>query len=359
MSTVGEYFRSTLIRGIDEGIGGPGVVQSLQSTPSDGSLELMTGTVGPAGPEGEPCPAFRWEGDIADQAALTALASKLGPAQAGKAWRVLAGDSLVFWNGTGFDTFTEAFGAAGPDGDTCTVTLGTVDTGPAGSDLQATITGTPPNLRLDLTIPRGVQGSQGPAGGPGPIRNAPDYADGAHVDGAVPVWNTALGKWVPRAYPGIRGPWSIVEGTAWDGGAGFAPSQSNTSTSPNTVARLNVPAQDTDWRPIVHGGVTVQSTDDSTTFDERIDAEVRLGSASGQILALGTGVGAGIDVHCRFQPYFGARITPDSAVGVVPAGQPAVLHVVLRRAAGSSNYHYFMAGAQITCWARPVTTTTE
>lgn len=359
MSTVGEYFESTLIRGIDEGIGGAGVVQSLQGTPRDGSLELMTGTVGSAGPEGEPCRAFRWEGDIADQAALSALAPKLGPAQAGKAWRVLAGDSLVFWNGSGFDTFTEAFGAAGPDGESCTVTIGTVDTGPAGSDLRAAISGTPPNLRLDLTVPRGVQGRKGAAGGPGPLRNAPDYSNGTHVDRSIPVWDKAIGKWAPRPYPGIRGPWSMVEGVSWDGGAGFVASQNNVSTSPNTVGRLNIPAQDTDWRPIVTGGVIVESTDSGSAFDARIDAEVRIGSASGQIIALGTGVGAGIDAHCRFQPYYGARVTPGSSVGVVPAGQSAVLFVVLRRTANSSNYNYFMAGTQIACWARPVTSSTE
>ncbi|MFJ4656135.1 hypothetical protein ACIP5Y_33105 [Nocardia sp. NPDC088792] len=359
MSTVGEYFKSTLIRGIDEGIGAPGTVQSMQVTPADGSLELLTGTIGPKGPAGEPCRAFRWEGDIADQTALAALAPKLGPAQAGRAWRVVEGNTLVFWNGTGFDTFTDAFGAAGPDGDSCTVTIGTVETGPVGSDLQATVTGTAPNLRLDLRIPRGVDGLQGDPGGPGPIRKAPDYADGTHVDRAVPVWDKTIGKWSPRAYPGIRGPWSIVESQAWDGGPGYAPSQNNVSASPNTVARLNIPAQDTDWRPIITGGVVVQSTDGNSAFDSRIDAEVRVGSATGQIVALGSGIGAGIDGHCRFQPYFGTRVTPGSSVGVVPAGQSTTLYVALRRTANSSNYNYFLGGARITCWARPVTMSTE
>ncbi|MFI6042287.1 hypothetical protein ACIA8C_11670 [Nocardia sp. NPDC051321] len=356
MSTIGEYFQSTVIRGIDEGIGGRGLVQSLHGTPRDGSLELATGTVGDRGKQGEPAPAFRWEGDIADQAALDALAGKLGPAQAGKAWRMLptaqTSDTLVFWNGTSFDTFVDAFGAAGPDGQPCTVTIGTVDTGPIGSDLVATITGTAPNLTLNLTVPRGVKGRKGDQGGPGPIRQAPDYADGPHVDLTVPMWDAAIGKWVGRPYPGLRGPWSVVEGQAWDGGPGFAPTQSNINTTPNTVAVLKIPAQDTDWRPLITGGCVTMTGEGSA--DTRIDAEVHLGSASGQIVALGSGLPQGANGFCRFQPFYGAHMTPESTVGVVPAGQAVALYVVLKRAVGNANYTYLMAGAQIVCWVRPV-----
>ncbi|MFI7001362.1 hypothetical protein [Nocardia sp. NPDC050175] len=355
MSTVGEYFQSTVIRGIDEGVGGSGLVQSLHGSPSDASLELATGTPGKRGDAGESARAFRWEGDIEDPTALAALATKLGPAQAGKAWRVLptdkSPDTLVYWNGTGFDNFVDAFGAAGPDGQSCTVTIGVVDTGPVGSELRATISGTPPNLTLDLTVPRGVQGLAGEPGPPGPLRQAPDYADGPHIDRTVPMWDATVAKWVPRPYPGLRGPWSIVENQAWDGGAGFAAAQSNVGTNPNTVAVLNIPAQDTDWRPYITGGVVVAAGDASET---RVDAEVRLGSAGGQIVALGSGWPSGVFGHNRFQPYFGARMTPESTVGMVPAGQPAALYVVLRRNAGSSNYSYTAAGAQIVCWARPV-----
>ncbi|QIS16572.1 hypothetical protein [Nocardia arthritidis] len=354
MSTVGDYFQSALIRGLDEGIGRDGLVQSLHGTPRDGSLELMTGSLGDTGPVGDPARPFQWEGEIADQAVLSALAAKLDTAHAGKAWRVRGTDTLVYWNGTSFDTFADAFGAAGPEGVACTVSVGTVDTGPVGSDLQVTVTGTPPNLTMNLTVPRGVKGRKGDQGSPGPIRKAPDYADGPHLDGAVPVWSKAVGKWVPRAYPGLRGPWSIVGGQAWDGGPGFADSMYNTSASPNIVARLNIPPQDCDWRPVVTGGVIAQTVEDSQTFDTRVDAEVRLGSDSGQIVALGPGMGSGIAYHCGFQPFYGARVTPDSSVGVVRAGQPAVLNVVLRIITGKSNYNYIMDRAQVVCWVRPV-----
>ncbi|MFC4374095.1 hypothetical protein ACFO5K_08245 [Nocardia halotolerans] len=354
MSTINEYFESARIRGIDEGLGHRGVVQSMHATPSDGTLELMTGPAGPAGPVGESCRPFRWEGDIADPAALTSLATRLGPAQAGKAWRVLSNDTLMYWNGAGFDSFAEAFGARGQDGDPCTIALGVVETGEPGSQLQATIVGTAPNLTLNLTVPRGIKGQQGESGGPGPLRNAPDYADGSHVDGAVPTWDTGTDRWVPTPYPGLRGPWSVIESRSWDGTAGFASSVSQISSSSYAIATLNVPAQDADWRPLVTGGVFTRPL--NTSFEHRVDTEVRLGSATGQIVALGSGVTAGAGAYSRIHSFFGTAITPGSSVGVVPAGEPVQLHVVLRRNLGSADYLYSHGRAQLICWAQPVAT---
>ncbi|MFI1914817.1 hypothetical protein [Nocardia sp. NPDC020380] len=355
MSTVGEYFESALIRGIDEGLGRPGLVQAMHGTPRDGSLELMSGTAGGAGPAGDPCPPFRWEGDIKDQAALNALAVKLGPGQAGRAWRVSDGDTLMYWNGKSFDSFVEAFGAMGPDGQPCAVSIGTVNTGPAGSDLQVTVTGTPPNLVLNLTVPQGIKGRKGEPGGPGPIRSAADYTDGAHNDRTVPAWSSATSKWVPRPHPGLRGPWSIVDGQAWDGGPGFVPSQSNISAATITVAQLKVPAQDVDWRPHISGGVMASTTESIGIWDTRVDAEVHIGAPDGQIVAMSSGFVFGLDSAGSFQPHFAtSAMTPDSTVGVVPAGQAVTLYVVLSRNRGNSNYNFTRTGSQIICWARPV-----
>lgn len=352
MSTIGEYFATTVIRGIDEGISTPGVVHSFHATPVDGSLELPTGAPGGTGPAGPAAAVFRWEGDITDRAALDALAPKLGVAHAGKAWRVLDTNTLMYWNGTGFDSFADAFGAAGPDGHTNTVTIGTVTTGPAGSPLAAVITGSPPNLTLNLTVPRGIKGRKGEPGGPGPIRSAPDYADAHHTADMVPMWDSVTGKWVPRPMPAWRGPWSIAEAQAWDGGAGFAASQTDVSTSPNTVARLNIPPQDTDWRPWITGGVVVHNSVSDNSA--RTDAEVRIGSAAGQIVAYGVGLGFDVDWYGAFIPHYAsAGMTPASPVGVIPAATPVTLHVVLRHL-GSGTYSYIQTRSQICCWAVPV-----
>jgi len=49
-------------------------------------------------------------------------------------------------------------GPAGIDGETPTITIGTVTTGAPGTDASATITGTSPNFVLNLTIPQGPTG---------------------------------------------------------------------------------------------------------------------------------------------------------------------------------------------------------
>ncbi|MBF6350366.1 hypothetical protein IU448_15265 [Nocardia flavorosea] len=354
MTTVAEYLAFVAIRGINEGIGQSGIVQSFNATPVDGSLELPVGAPGAAGSAGPDAAPFRWEGDISDPGALSALAADLGPVHAGKAWRVESTNTLMYWNGTSFDSFPDAFGAAGPTGDVNTLSIGTVTTGAAGSDLVATVTGTPPSQTLDLIVPRGIEGAQGPIGGPGPIRGASDYVESAEpVDGAVPMWDSVAEKWGPVPDPGWRGPWSISEQTAWDGGAGFAASATNISTSPNTVAVVNVPAQDVDWRPMVFGGVQTRGNGGSPAT--KIDLEVLIGSAAGQIVALGTGTVAQVWWYNQIGPEYQALVTPDLSTGVISAGAPASIYLVLRRTQGSGTYSYSRTYAHAAVWAVPVT----
>jgi len=54
-------------------------------------------------------------------------------------------------------------GDQGDPGPTTDLSVGTVTTGAPGSSASAAITGTPPTLELDLTIPRGDVGATGPA----------------------------------------------------------------------------------------------------------------------------------------------------------------------------------------------------
>lgn len=49
-------------------------------------------------------------------------------------------------------------GSTGPAGETPTLTIGTVTTGDPGTEASASITGTPPNYILNLTIPQGPTG---------------------------------------------------------------------------------------------------------------------------------------------------------------------------------------------------------
>ncbi|MGI5223069.1 hypothetical protein [Nocardia sp. CA-290969] len=355
MTTVAEYLASVAIRGINEGIGQAGVTQSFNATPADGSLELPVGAQGADGPTGPDAPPFRWEGDISDPGALSALAPDLRPVHAGKAWRVESTNTLMYWNGTNFDAFPDAFGAAGPTGELNTLALGTVTTGAAGSDLVVEVTGTPPTQTVNLTIPRGVQGLQGPLGSPGPIREAADYQESAEpVEGAVPMWDAVAEKWEPTPAPGWRGPWTITEATAWDGGAGFAASASNISTNPNTIAIVNIPAQDVDWRPMVLGGAQVRGGGGSPST--RLDLEACIGSAAGQVVSVGGGLSEPYWWYNQLIPqYQTSAMTPASSVGVIAAGASAAIHLVLRRNQGSGTYSYSRTYAHVAVWAVPAT----
>ena len=353
MSTVAEYFAQTRIRGINEGIAAAGVVQSFAGVPADGTLELPVGATGADGGQGPAAPVFRWEGDIADPTALAALAPDLGAAQAGKAWRVVSTDTLMYWNGSGFAAFPEAFGAPGPDGAPNVLSIGTVTTGAAGSNLIVSVTGSPPTQTINLTIPRGVQGIQGPPGRPGPIRGASDYQESSTpIAGAVPMWDASASKWKPVAAPGWRGPWTMNETTAWDGGSAFAAGGTSISTSPYTIAILNVPAQDVAWRPMVFGGVQIKAPDINT----RIDIEARIGSAAGQVVSVGTGVRDAVWNFNQMRPQYQTSVlAPSSSTGTIAAGAAAAIYLVLSRNLGSANYGYAREFAHATVWAVPVT----
>lgn len=356
MATVGDYFSFTQFQGINEGIGNPGVVTSLEGTPADGSYENMQGEQGPDGPQGDPGTPFRWEGDVADHAALEALIPLLNERMFGFSYRVESDNSVMFWTGTKFVQFVDAFGGLGLTGEVNTLTIGTVTTGAVGTPLIVSITGTPPNQTLNLTVPRGGTGQKGLQGPPGPIRNSTDYDNTVtHTNGMVPLWDPTDSKWTPTEWPGFRGPWSVVEAQSWDNpSSGFVADITNSSTNPNTIATINIPALPIRWRPYITGGATLNSI--PTDFSTRVDLEVRIGSAAGDIVARGVGSAVHVEWHARLRPFFASTFTAGSTTGTIAPSTATTLYVVIRRNLGSGNYSYKRAGAQITVWAHPVET---
>ena len=95
-------------------------------------------------------------------------------------------------------------GAKGADGKTPNISIGTVATGAAGTNASATITGTTPNLTLNLTIPKGDKGNNG-------------------VNGQTP---------------------KISIGTVTTGAAGSSASASISGTTPNLTLNLTIPKGD-------------------------------------------------------------------------------------------------------------------
>lgn len=348
-NTIGNYLANVRIRGIDDGIGLPNVVNSFQITPTGAQIELLRGNPGGPGPQGDPAWPWKWQGDIADHAALNALAeSQLGAEQKGYAYRVVSDNSVMYWDGVEFYPFVNAFGAEGRQGPPNVLTPGSVQTGPEGSEVVVTITGESPNQVLNITIPRGGQGEKGEPGGPGPILQAADV-DGSVTPGQdyVLSWDTATQKWRPVPYPGWKGPWGVASGNITSG--------SNISTAKTTVATLTVPPQSTAWRPYVEGQLSCQSHV-QTLGEARVDVFCRIGSDTGQVVAVGPGFPSADYFFSRLGPNFQTAITPDSNVGVIPANQTATLHFVVERSGAARNYSISNSGGYFIVWAQPVYT---
>lgn len=114
---------------------------------------------------------------------------------------------------------------------TPTIAIGEVTTGEPGSEADASITGTPPNFILNLTIPQGEVGPQGPQGIQG-------------IQGEVGPQGP-IGETGPQGEPGPAGedgltP-TITIGTVTTGAPGTDAEATITGTAPNFVLNLTIP----------------------------------------------------------------------------------------------------------------------
>ena len=85
-------------------------------------------------------------------------------------------------------------GPAGADGQTPNITIGTVTTLNAGSNATASITGTTPNLILNLGIPKGADGSGGTGGSGLTFRDVEENEEFAVPEILIPIESISLNK---------------------------------------------------------------------------------------------------------------------------------------------------------------------
>ena len=141
-----------------------------------------------------------------------------------------------------------ATGSTGATGPANSLAIGTVSTGAAGSNASATITGTAPSQTLDLTIPRGDKGDTGDTGATGPansltIGTVSTGAAGSNADATITgtAPNQTLNLTIPVGATGATGP------TGPQGPAGTQTTNASDLTSGTLAdARLssNVPLKD-------------------------------------------------------------------------------------------------------------------
>ena len=332
------------MRGVSDPVGLPYTVNPLELAGRDALIEVREGPCGPAGPQGGPAWPWEWQGDAADFAALEAL--PLTTADARKAWRVVAENSIYVWTGVDWVRFLNAFQAAGRQGPANQLT-GTAVAGAVGSSAAAAITGTAPNQQLQITLPRGATGEQGDPGTAGAIADAADVADLTNArDSSILSWDSADDLWRPAPHPKLSGPWSIA-------GSQFA-AASNVSAPERTVATMTIPAQPVAYRPIVMSGQINIKVHVSALDDTRIVVDIRLGSATGPIIGFGYPLSAPNNTNVLFSPRWEQAITPDSTHATIAANQTATIYVVIKRISGSRTYTVVNQGAQLMMMAQPL-----
>ena len=343
MTVVYDSDITLVLRGVTDPVGLPYTVNPLELVGREALLEIRDGAPGGPGPQGDPAWPWQWMGDITDLATLQALG--LGEAEARRAWRVVAENSIVLWTGMEFVRFASAFQAPGRQGPPNLLT-GVATIGATGSSAAAVLTGTAPNQVLEVTFPRGATGPAGDPGEPGAIADAEDVGDLSTArQHAVLAWNTTAAEWQPIPAPRLGGPWAIA-GSQFTGG-------SNLSQSPKTVATMTIPAQPIPWRPIVLGGSLGLQAHVSAIGETRPDVEIRLGAADGDMIGYGAGGGSANHSQAQFFPRWLQPISPSSTHATVAANTTAQIYVVVRRY-GEKNFSIITTGAQLIIGAQPL-----
>lgn len=345
MTVVYEADVTVTMRAVDDGgVGLPYTVNPVEHYGGEVLIEVREGSAGGPGAQGPASWPWIWQGDVADRAALDALAP--GEAEKYKAWRVVAENAIYYWTGLHWIRFVNAFGAPGPQGPANALTAEAI-AGATGSSAAAALTGTAPNQHLQITLPRGTQGPQGPPGEAGAIADSADVGDmtGA-VQDSVLAWSATDSEWQPVPAPRLSGAWAI--------GASQISGGSQISQSPRTLATMTIPAQPIAYRPLVMGGHVNVYTHVTALNQSRVDLEVRLGAIDGDLIAYGHGVPSVNKVAVLLRPCWFSAIGPSSTQGVVAANTTASLYLLARRVTGSRNYTIVSGGSQVVVWGLPI-----
>ncbi|MFC9966343.1 hypothetical protein ACFVH4_19110 [Nocardia ignorata] len=309
---------------------------------------LPAGPAGQTGPRGTPRPPFIKQGTIANEAARPA---GLGPDDRGKWWHRLDTNGLDFWDGAAWIHSPGAVGAQGPAAPGNTVTVNTThDPALVGAALR--FSGSTAAQQLQATAPAGLPGPPGPPGASGAIVAATDYDDTVGPVNRSAFALTSSGRrWQATQPPNGFGPWGWWE-------TEFA--AAHEEAIPAYVAgTFTVPALPFQWRPMCWGQMPLYMEQGS---EARAELRVRLGSATGVMLASGAGhrISGPQYLPTAWAPAFGDEgtkpLSPSSTYATVPAGQSATLVVCVERIGSGVGYKigHTTTGAALTVWAQPV-----
>ena len=291
------------------------------------SIPAYKGEKGDPGRDGLP-PRFR---EPVTEANLPDI-STLSPSDMGWFWPIVGSTDVITYNGLDLVRIENYFGARGPVGPAPKVAVGTVQVGPVPAvtvvdDSSATGTAT---LSFVLPEPRqGEQGKEGPQGPAASIEDSTDYDDhGTPATAGQVLTKHTDGPWYPATMQLSPG---VVKKSAADSDWRALDSGLNWTGDTMQVVVVNVPAQDFAWEPEVFGAIDVKTDGIGLV----VDAEVRLGAASGPLV----GKGPGNQNEQILGEWQSRTIVPaaDSTSGlgtsntIVPAGTGVDFYLLIRR----------------------------
>ena len=313
---------------------------------------------GPAGPQGAPQFALRFQTDsLADPSDLPNNLTNTS-ADIGKYWIFktidsngnVTGTSAYIWYGTEYRTMP--MGSQGPPGPypiiTPTVTL--IDS-TLSSFIEVSGPSSNPQWRMNLAVPPGPQGpSASLATAPDVDLSSPPQLgqvlgfNGRYTAGGQPIFQPMdIGDIIPR-------PFTIPE-SSFTSYAGI-------SQGRQTVCVWQAPAQNWPWKPWVTGHMQIAALDVSLN-PLLVGAEVRLNDpSSGPLLAVGIGTSIGSVV---FTPHTSAggsstAMTPDNDYALIQPNTTPKIYVNLVNEGLATIYDYNAANSQLSVLVMPIGT---
>lgn len=298
----------------------------FEVTPEDGLVELPRGRRGERGEKGDPANPVLWGPSVQSQDDLPTTyterdANTVHPCYPERA--------IYVWSGNGWLVYNDWIGTQGETGATPQILIGRVE---EGTTPQV-------NLAAESTLERPIlnfvlpEGRPGPMGEQGPVGPAASIVDSVDYDqGKTPTVGDSLTwdgeNWGPSKVVAPVGPFTLPASQFTQANV---PLGSFGSQRVVVLGELNIPALPFAWRPVIAAG----NVEVSTSLGVWVDIEVRLGSVSGPMIGVATGIPAQrLQDFSRIYPYYESAVTPSSTHASVEANSAATIVVLARRTAG-------------------------
>lgn len=298
----------------------------FEVTPENGAVELPRGRRGERGEKGDPANPVKWGPSVhsADD-----LPTHYTIRDANTVHPCYPEHSIYVWAGLEWFVYPNWIGTQGLPGPTPMIEIGRVEEGET-PQVNLAPESTTSRPVMDFILPHGLPGPMGPEGPVGPaaaITASTDYDQEATPQpGDSLTWDGEA--WGPAKVTAPVGPFTLPASQFTEASVPFGQFGSR---KVEVIGELTIPAMPFRWRPLIAAG----NVEVSASIGVWVDIEVRLGSVSGPMIGVATGIpGQRLQDFSRIYPYYESAVTPASTHATVEASTPATIVVLARRTTG-------------------------